>query len=153
MRSLVAAGMLGVLALASADAASAVSRGEFIRRGDVVCAQVQRELVPLRSRAAAAARLPDFQKWAAAADLWADQIRIQRRFVARFHAIGVPPNDARARALVAGLDRGVTLAIRVQRVFARRDASALPGALTTYVRFTTDLNRRVRAYGFRVCGR
>jgi hypothetical protein len=144
--------VIGAL-LASADVALAVSRGEFIRRGDVLCAAVKRELAPLRARAEAAQTLPTDQKWAAAADIWADQIRIQKRFVARFRAIGVPPSDLRARELVRGLDRGVVLAVRVQRVFAARNTAALPGAWTTYVSFTTNLNRRVRAYGFRVCGR
>jgi hypothetical protein len=139
--------------LVTADVALAVSRGEFIRRGDALCTTVKRQLAPLRVRAEAATSLPEDQKWAAAADIWADQIRIQKRFVARFHAIGLPPDDRRARDLVSGLDRGVVLAVRVQRAFAARNTAALPGALTSYVRFTTDLNRRVRAYGFRVCGR
>jgi hypothetical protein len=133
-------------------AASTPTRAEFIRKGDALCAQVKRELVPITRRAEAAKSLPDSQKWAAAADIWGDQIRIQRRFVRRFHEIGVPANDVRARVIVKGLDRGVVLAVRVQKAFASRDAGALPKALKDYVGFTLTLNARVRAYGFRVCG-
>ncbi len=136
-----------------AAAATTTSRAEFIRKGDALCAQVQRELVPLRRRADAAQNLPENQKWVAVADLWADQIAIQRRFVRRFRDIGVPANDRRARVIVNGLGRGVTLAVRVQRAFATRNEAALPRALSDYVRFTLSLNGKVRAYGFRVCGR
>ena len=142
-----------LLACASvATAASTPTRAEFIRKGDVLCAQVKRHLVPLTRRAEAAKSLPDSQKWAAATDIWGDQIRIQRRFVRRFHEIGVPANDARARVIVRGLDRGVVLAVRVQKAFARRDEAAIPKALNYYVSFTLTLNARVRAYGFRLCG-
>jgi hypothetical protein len=141
------------LACASvAVGASTPTRAEFIRKGDALCAQVKRELAPIRNRAEASKSLPDSQKWAAAADIWADQIRIQRRFVRRFHELGVPANDARARGIVKGLDRGVVLAVRVQKAFANRDEAALPRALQDYVTFTLTLNARVRAYGFRVCG-
>ena len=114
---------------------------------------MKRQLVPIRARAELAKSLPTDQKWEVAAALWADQIRIQRRFVRDFRAIGVPANDRRAREIVGGLDRGLALAIRVQRAFALRNTATLPTALTSYVRYTTKLNRRVRGYGFRVCGR
>jgi hypothetical protein len=140
-----------VLACASvATAASTPTRAEFIRKGDVLCAQVKRQLVSLTRRAEAAKNLPDSQKWAT--DIWGDQIRIQRRVVRLFHEIGVPANDARARVIVKGLDRGVVLAVRVEKAFARRDEAAIPEALNDYVSFTLTLNARVRAYGFRVCG-
>jgi hypothetical protein len=142
-----------VLACSWAESATAAtSRGEFIRRGDALCAQVKRELAPVRARAEAAKGLPVSQQWAAAADIWADQIRIQKRFTRRFHAIGVPANDRAARQVVAGLDRGVVLAVRVRKAFATRNAATLPAALQAYVTFTLTLNRRVAAYGFRVCG-
>jgi hypothetical protein len=135
-----------------ATAASTPTRAEFIRKGDALCAQVKRQLVPVTRRAEAAKSLPDSQKWAAVADIWSDQITIQRRFVRRFHDVGVPANDARARVIVKGLDRGVVLAVRVQKAFATRNEAAIPKALNDYVGFTLTLNARVRAYGFRVCG-
>jgi hypothetical protein len=131
----------------------ATTRSELIRKGDALCARVKRELAPLRVRAQAANSLPEDKRWPAAAELWSDQIRIQKRFVNRFHAIGLPPNDRRARLLSRGLDRGVVLAQRVQRAFVQHDTTALSGALRAYIAFTLDLNRRTRAYGFRVCGR
>ena len=84
--------------------------------------------------------------------LWSDQIRIQSRFIPRFRAIGFPAGDATARSLSSGLERGLLLARRVRDAFAARSTSALATALPAYVRFTLSLNRRVRAYGFRVCG-
>jgi hypothetical protein len=145
--------LLTVLAASSANVAQAsTSRSELIRRGDALCVSVKRELAPLRARAEAAKTLPLDQKWTATADLWTDQVRIQKRFVKRFHAIGLPANDAAARALSRGLDRGVVLAQRVQRAFAERDTLVLPDVLPTYVSFTLNLNERTRAYGFRVCG-
>ena len=134
-------------------ASAAPTRAEFIREGDVVCTQVKRELLPLRMRAQAAKLLPESGKWAATARIWADQIRIQRRFVARFKAIGTPANDKAARQLVGGLARGVPLAVRVQTGFAQRNTTALSTALPAYLNHTLTLNRRVAAYGFRACGR
>jgi hypothetical protein len=141
-------------ALAAAGAASAApTKPEFIRKGDALCADVARQLRPIRRRAEAAKSLPEAQKWAAAAELWTDQISIQRRFNMRMRAIGTPRGDTRAARLVAALGGGVVLARRVRDGFARRDRDALARALTAYVRFTIDLNARVRAYGFRVCGK
>lgn len=151
VRACVVAILVGAFCVEAAYAAT--TRPELIRKGDALCVRVKRELAPLRVRAQAANNLPEDQKWPAAAELWADQILIQKRFVKRFHAIGLPPNDRRARLLSRGLDRGVVLAQRVQRAFAQHDATALSGALRAYIAFTLDLNRRTRAYGFRVCGR
>ena len=143
-----------VVALAAAGAASAApTKRDFIRKGDAACAAVIRELAPIRRRAQAAQSLPEEQKWRAAAALWRDQVAIQARFNTRFRAIGTPVGDTAARQLVAGLDRGLVLARRVSEGFVRRDVRALSSALPAYVSFTLALNRRVHAYGFRVCGR
>jgi len=145
--------LLGLVACSVAVAApSAPSRGEFIRKGDALCTQVKRELAPLLARAEAAKSLSRERQWVAVVDLWTDQIRIQKRFIGRFHAIGVPVNDRRARRLSSGLDRGLVLARRVRAAFADRDEARVPGALSAYLGFTVDLNARTRAYGFRVCG-
>ncbi|MBD0348130.1 MAG: hypothetical protein ICV59_03180 [Thermoleophilia bacterium] len=142
-----------VLALGAAAALAAPSKGEFIRRGDALCTQTARELVPLRKRAEAAKSLPTARKWAAGSSLWAEQVRIQARFNARFRALGLPAGDVTARRLVDGLDRGLVFARRVRDAFASRSTAALAAALPAYLRFTVALNRRVQAYGFRVCGR
>lgn len=153
VRTLAIAGAI-VAALASAGIASAApSKTEFVRKGDVLCVQTQRALVPLRARAEAAKSLPSEQKWGATANIWADQIVIQRRFVTRFRAIGTPAGDPMARSLVDALARGIPLAVRIQRGFAERDTVGLPKAISDYVTFTVNLNRRVVRYGFRVCGR
>jgi hypothetical protein len=141
------------LVLAVEAAFAAPTKAEFIRQGDALCKQVQRELAPLRRRAEAAKSLPQAQQWAAVSRLWTDQIRIQARFNARFRGLGLPGGDATARSIVSGLDRGLVLARRVRDGFAARSTSALATALPAYVRFTTALNRRVAAYGFNVCGR
>jgi hypothetical protein len=138
---------------ATATAAAAPARAEFIRKGDVVCTQTKQELMPIRKRAQEAKLLPLSQQWAAVADIYADQIVIQRRFVTKFKAIGTPPGDALATRLVGGLAKGVTLAVRVQQGFATHNALALQTALPAYLRFTADLNKRVVAYGFHSCGR
>jgi|SRR6187200_1368649 hypothetical protein len=129
------------------------SRAEFIRRGDALCTQTKKALAPIRARAQAAKTLPTDAKWQAAADIWADQIAIQRRFIAKFRAIGTPAGDQSANSLVSSMSRGLVLAVNVQRGFADRHSARLPGALSSYVTFTLNLNRRVAAYGFRVCGR
>ena len=149
--------MIAVLILGSLVAVGAAyaapTKAQFIRQGDDLCRQVQRELAPLRRQAQAAKSLPEAQQWVAATRLWTAQVRIQVRFNARFRALGVPPGDSTARNLVRGLDRGLALARRVRDAFAARNTTALATALSAYVRFTTSLNRRVAAYGFRVCGR
>ena len=129
------------------------TKAQFIRQGDALCREVQRELAPLVRRAQAAKSLPERQQWAAAEQLWADQIQIQARFTRRLRAMGVPTGDSRARSIVLGLDRGLVLARRVRDAFARRSTTSLAVALPEYVRFTVSLNRRVAAYGFKVCGR
>lgn len=141
------------LALSASAALAAPTKAQFIRQGDALCRQVQRELVPLTSRAQAAKSLPVSQQWAAAERLWGDQIRIQTRFTARLRAIGVPTGDSKARSIVLGLDRGLVLARRVRDAFARRSTTSLAAALPEYIRFTMSLNRRVVAYGFKICGR
>ena len=141
------------LTLSVSAAFAAPTRAQFIRQGDALCLQVQRELAPLRRRAQAAKSLPESRQWAAVAQLWADQIRIQARFNTRLRAVGVPNGDAKARSIISGLDRGLALARRVQDGFARRSTTTLALALPEYIRFTTSLNRRVTAYGFRICGR
>ncbi len=80
-------------------------------------------------------------------------MRIQTRFNTGFRAIGLPHGDAAAREIVQGLDEGVVLARGVGRAFARRSLNSLGPALQRYLEFTLALNRRVRSYGFRVCGR
>lgn len=153
MRVAAATGVVIVgLALSVSVALAAPTKAELIRRGDALCGQVQRDLAPLRRRAEAAKSLPEARKWVAVTALWSDQIRIQARFIPRFRAIGVPAGDATARSLSSGLERGLLLARRVRDAFAARSTSALATALPAYVRFTLSLNRRVRAYGFRVCG-
>ena len=149
--------LIAVLVLYSLLAVSAAfavpTKAQFIRQGDALCGDVQRQLEPLRRRAEAAKSLPESQIWGAATRLWADQIQIQARFSARLRAEGTPTGDSRARSIVAGLDRGLVLARRVRDAFARRSTSSLAIALPAYVRFTVSLNRRVAAYGFKVCGR
>ena len=141
------------LALSVGVAQAAPTKAQFIRQGDALCREVQRELVPLVRRAQAAKSLPESRQWAAAQQLWADQIRIQARFTARLRAVGLPTGDSKARSIVLGLDRGLVLARRVRDAFARRSTTSLAVALPEYIRFTMSLNRRVAAYGFKVCGR
>ena len=142
------------VSLASAGIAHASpSKAEFVRRGDALCTQTQKSLAPILARAQAAKSLPTDAKWRATTDIWADQIAIQRRFIARFRAIGTPAGDGAATSLVSGMSKGLTLAVAVQRGFANRDSSRLPASLSNYVTYTLQLNRRVAAYGFRVCGR
>ena len=152
MRLAVLVAALAVASVSVGAAQAAPTRLEFIRQGDAICVQVQRELAPIRARAQAAKLLPQSRQWAAVAAIWADQIIIQKRFVARMKALGTPAGDIVARRLVASLARGVTLAVAVQRGFAERDTAALSAALPTYIDFTLALNRRVVAYGFRRCG-
>ena len=128
------------------------SKAEFIRRGDVICTQTRQALAPIQKRAQAAKSLPTDAKWRATADIWADQIAIQRRFIARFRAIGTPAGDAAARTLVAKMGQGLVLAINVQQAFADRDTARLPAVLSVYITYTLALNRRVATYGFRACG-
>jgi hypothetical protein len=142
-----------VLALGADAAVAAPTKAQFIRQGDALCANVIRELVPLRRRAEALKALPESQQFAVAAAIWRDQIAIQSRFNARFRALGVPAGDRAARSLVSGLDHGLALARAVRDAIVARDAGRLATAVPAYVRFTTSLNRRVQAYGFRVCGR
>jgi hypothetical protein len=149
--SLVATVLLA--AVCAVAAVAAPTKADFIRKGDAVCAQTKRELAPIKRRAEAAKLLPQSEQWAAAADIYADQVVIQKRFVRRFKAIGTPAGDAVAKGLVGRLEKGVTLAVRVQQGFANHDVGTLQTALPAYLRFTVDLNRRVVAYGFRVCGR
>jgi hypothetical protein len=144
---------IAIAVVCVAPAAAAPPRSDFIRKGDALCAQVKRELAPIRARAVAAQGLPMSKQWSVGADIWADQIRIQKRFVQRFHDLGIPANDARARQIVSGLDRGLVLAGRVQKAFAARKAAAIGPAVRDYLTFTLKLNAQVVAYGFRVCGR
>jgi hypothetical protein len=141
------------LAGTASTAAAASSKAEFIQRGDALCAEVAKQLAPLRRRAEAAYALPESKRMAAAAGIWGDQIRIQVAFNRRLRAVGAPPGDAAARSLLAKLDRGVVLARRIQNAFANRRIAALSEALPAYLDFTLKLNRQVRTYGFRVCGR
>jgi hypothetical protein len=149
--AVVASAAVGLLAPLAAGAAP--TRAQFIRAGDALCRQVQRQLVPLRRQATAAQSLPATQKWAAVTRIWTTQVGVQARFNARFRTLGVPARDAAARRIVSGLDRGLALARRVRNGFAGRDTATLASALPAYVRFTVQLNRRVAAYGFSVCGR
>lgn len=141
------------LAGTASTAVAATTKAEFIKRGDALCVNVAKELAPLRRRAEAAQNLPQTKQWAAATAIWSDQIRVQVSFNQRLRAIGAPPNDATAFSLLAQLDRGVVLARRIRDAFADRRVTALASALPAYLQFTLKLNRRVSAYGFRVCGR
>jgi hypothetical protein len=143
--------VVALLAPLAADAAP--TRAQFIRQGDELCRQVQRQLLPLRRQAQAAMSLPEARQWTAVTRVWTAQVKIQASFNARFRALGVPERDSAARSILSGLDRGLALARRVRDAFAAHDTSALAGALPAYVRFTLGLNRRVAAYGFNACGR
>jgi hypothetical protein len=141
------------LAGTASAASAAATKAEFIQRGDALCARTARELAPLRRRAEAAMNLSQHEQLAAVAAIWADQVRIQVRFNKNVRAIGAPPNDSVARALLARLDRGVILARRIRDAFASARIATLASALPAYIDFTVKLNRQIRAYGFRVCGR
>jgi hypothetical protein len=141
------------LAGTASTAAAASSKAEFIQRGDALCAGVAKQLAPLRRRAEAAYALPESKRMAAAAAIWGDQIQIQVAFNRRLRAVGAPPGDAAARTLLGRLDRGVVLARRIQKAFATGRVASLSEALPAYLDFTLKLNRQVRTYGFRVCGR
>jgi hypothetical protein len=143
--------VVALLAPLTADAAP--TRAQFIRQGDALCRQVQRQLVPLRRQAEAAKSLPEAKQWAAVTRIWTAQVKIQASFNARFQALGVPGRDSDARSIVSGLDGALVLARRVRDAFAAHDTGALAGSLPAYVRFTLNLNRRVAAYGFTACGR
>ena len=151
--AIVAALSAVVAVLVPLAAGAAPTRAEFIRQGDALCRQVQRQLVPLRHQADAAKSLPEAQKWVAVTRIWTAQVRIQTRFNARLRALGVPAGDSAARNIVSGVGRGLVLARRVRNAFAARDTAALAAALPAYVRFTVGLNRRVAGYGFSACGR
>jgi hypothetical protein len=156
MRRLIASAAVAVFlagAAGSAAAAPTASKAEFIRRGDALCVRVARQLAPLVQRAQAAQSLPESKRWAAAADIWGDQIRIQARFNRQLRAIGAPRGDARARRILRDLDRGLVMARRVRSAFVARDQDALVAVLPGYLKFTAAVNRRVGAYGFRYCGR
>lgn len=140
------------LALSVSAALAAPTKAQFIQKGDALCREVQRELAPLMRRAQAAKSLPVSRQWPVVERLWSDQIRIQARFTARLRAVGVPSGDSKARSIVLGLDRGLVLARRVRDAFARRSTTSLAVSLPEYIRFTLSLNRRVAAYGFKVCG-
>jgi hypothetical protein len=147
----VVSAVVPLLAPLAADAAP--TRGQFIRQGDALCREVQRELLPLRRQAEAAKSLPEAKQWPAVTRIWTAQVKIQEGFNTRFRALGIPAGDSKARSLVSGLDRGLALARRVRNAFANRDTTTLASVLPAYVRFTLSLNRRVVAYGFVVCGR
>jgi hypothetical protein len=142
-----------VVLLTAVAATAAPTKAQFIHRGDALCREVQRQLVPLRRQAEAAQSLPDGKKWAAVTRIWTTQINIEARFNARFRALGIPAHDLAARSIVSGLGRGLVLGRRVRNAFAARDTTAVARALPAYVRFTLSLNRRVAAYGFSACGR
>jgi hypothetical protein len=150
--ALAATSAISIALLAPLAADAAPTRPDFIRRGDALCRQVQRQLVPLRRQAQAAKTLPQAKQWAAVTRIWTAQVNIQAEFNARFRALGVPAGDAAARRIVSDLGRGLVLARRVRDAFSARDTTALAGALPAYVRFTVSLNRRVAAYGFSACG-
>jgi hypothetical protein len=154
-RITVVAGLVAFVALTGSAGATGAARtkADFIRQGDALCARTVRELVPLRRRAEAAQHLPEYEMWAAVASIWSEQIRIQIRFNRQLRLIGTPPNDATARALLARLDHGVVLARRVRDAFANASVNVLASAAPAYLRFTLALNRQIKAYGFRVCGR
>jgi hypothetical protein len=149
----VAAAAVASLGVATAQAASSPSKADFIRRGDSLCRQAARELVPIRRRAEAAKSAAVADRWKLVADLWADQIRVQVRFNSRLRAVGTPVGDEEAEDLLRSLDRGVVLARRVQRGFADRDTDSLQQDLPNYIEFTLKVNRKTRLYGFRFCGR
>jgi hypothetical protein len=142
-----------VLAASASSAVAATTKAEFIKRGDALCVGVARQLAPLRQRAEAAYALPESRRMAATAAIWGDQIRIQVAFNQRLRGIGAPPGDAAARGLLAQLDRGVVLARRIRDAFATGRIASLSTAIPAYLEFTLKLNRQVRTYGFRVCGR
>jgi hypothetical protein len=154
-RITIVAGLVAFLALAGSAGATGTARtkADFIRQGDALCARTVRDLAPLRRRAEAAKQLPEYQMWGAVASIWDDQIRIQVRFNRQLRLIGAPPNDATARTLLAQLDHGVVLARRVRDAFANARVNVLASAAPAYLRFTLALNRQIKAYGFRVCGR
>ena len=83
------------------------------------------------------------------AERWSSAVTFR---TARLRAVGVPTGDSKARSIVLGLDRGLVLARRVRDAFARRSTTSLAVTLPEYIRFTMSLNRRVAAYGFKVCG-
>lgn len=155
MRRLLVTTAIVSLALAgtASNAVAASTKAEFIQRGDTLCAGMAKQLAPLRRRAEAAYALPESKRMAAAAAIWGDQIRIQVAFNQRLRAIGAPPGDSAARGLLSQLDRGVVLSRRIRDAFAQGRIASLSSALPAYLEFTLKLNRQVRAYGFRVCGR
>ena len=126
------------------------TRQEFIRQGDVVCAETQQGLRPILARAQSARLAPQ-----SADDLraiWEDQVELHKQFVADMKAIGTPAGDEVARNLIASLEYGLELAEDVEDAMDDADAAAIATALPAYLNLTTSLNGSFVAYGFRRCG-
>jgi hypothetical protein len=134
-------------------AVAAPTKPQFIRQGDALCTRTAREFAPLMQRVEAARSLPEARVWPEVAAIWGEHVRLQTRFARRFGAIGVPARDAAAASLVNSLATGPALARAIRDAAKARSDARLGSATAAYIRFTTALNRRVRAYGFRVCGR
>jgi len=144
--------LLVLVAACGGSSQAAPTRAEFIRKGDVVCAEIQQELGSMRARAEAASRLPQREQLELLKRMWDDQIRIQKRFVDDMKEIGTPAGDDVAQELIDSLEHGVKLAEDVQDGFDDEDAAAIGKALPAYLNFTVVLNGRVADYGFRRCG-
>jgi hypothetical protein len=135
----------------ASTAVAASTKAEFIKRGDALCVGMAKELAPLRRRADAAYALAESRRMAAAATIWGDHPDPGQFQPAAPRDRRATRRCGRSRSARAARPRRRACPPHPGRLRERRIAS-LSSALPAYIGFTLTLNRKVKAYGFRVCG-
>jgi hypothetical protein len=131
----------------------ALTKNQFLAKGDAICADAQAELAPIAVRANKARALPPADQIAEAEAIWRRQAQIARKFRDRFARLQPPKGDApRIAEFTRALDEGIQLS---DNVLDHLEAGRQPpsGLMKEYATVVYRGNALAAGYGFTVCGR
>jgi hypothetical protein len=134
-------------------ARQALTKNQFLAKGDAICADAQAELALIVARANRARTMPPAGQMAELEAIWRRQAQIARKFRDQFAALPPPKGDEpRIAEFMRALDEGIQLS---DDVLDHLEAGRQPPSklMKDYASVVYRGNALAAGYGFTVCGR
>lgn len=131
------------------------SKAEFIRKGDAVCREILVEAEKIDEQAAAigARDVTNQNTQQVAAQIWAQQIALTRKFKNRLQSLGAPAgSENEVSQLVATLEDAIALGDQIRMQLADGQINETPTFVEEYANVVQEGNLQAQQFGFKVCG-
>lgn len=132
----------------------ALTKNQFLAKGDAICADAQAELAVIVARANKARAMPPARQMAELEAIWRRQAQIAREFRDRLAALPPPKGDEpRIAEFMRALDEGIQLSDDVLDQLEAGRRQPPPKLMNDYASAVYRGNALAVGYGFTVCGR